>query len=141
MKITVVRDTQTEVCTFGKLYIDGQYICHTLEDVIRQIDDQPVSNWKVPGATAIPTGKYNMVLSMSNRFKIVLPEIQKVEGFTGIRIHSGNTDKDTEGCILLGMRRDGNSVSQSRIAMNLFMSTISKAKKMTIEVTNDFHKS
>lgn len=141
MKIQVIRDELTNVCTLGKLFIDGKFLCHTLEDVVREEKGVPVADWKIKGQTAIPVGKYDIVLSMSNRFKIVLPEILKVDGFTGIRIHSGNTDKDTDGCILLGMRRDGNSVSQSRVAMAAFMEAIGECKKTTIEVTNDFPES
>lgn len=141
MNIQIIRDTAYNSVTLGKLFINGEFICHTLEDKFREVKGQPVKDWKVPKHTAIPSGKYQMILSKSVRFNKIMPEVLNVEGFTGIRIHSGNTEADTDGCPLLGLRRDGFSISQSRDAMKLFMGIIGNAKKMTLEIINDFPKS
>lgn len=76
---------------------------YSLEDVVREVEGQPVSAWKVPGKTAIPSGRYRLAWTMSSRFKREMFLLLDVPGFAGVRIHAGNTDKDTEGCILLGM--------------------------------------
>jgi len=87
--------------TVGRLYENDRFICFTLEDAVRE-DDRPVQEWKVAGQTAIPKGTYTISITHSNRFNKDLPLLNNVPGFEGIRIHPGNTDKDTEGCILVG---------------------------------------
>lgn len=127
MYISIYRTDFNEHSTIGRLGINGVFECFTLEDKVRQVDGHPVSSWKVQGQTAIPKGKYNVVLSMSNRFKKVLPLIVGVEGFDGVRIHPGNTDKDTEGCILVGKRYDGETLLESRLAFEPLFEKISNA--------------
>ena len=95
MQLTVERFLFTEKDTIGRLLINGVHQCYTLEDVVRP-DGAP----KVFGGTAIPYGTYPVILSMSPHFGTVLPELQNVPNFEGIRMHGGNTDADTEGCIL-----------------------------------------
>lgn len=80
--------------TIGKLYIDGQYFCDTLEDTVREK--------KIAGKTAIPAGTYQVIVNRSPKFKRDLPLLLDVPNFEGIRIHRGNTAKDTSGCILVG---------------------------------------
>lgn len=133
-EIIVKRDTYYDDCTLGKLYINGVYICETLEDKVREVKGEAVEDWKIKAVTAIPVGEYKMTLSMSNRFKKVLPELHSVPGYTGVRIHTGNSGLDSEGCILLGTRRAGHSISMSRDAMALFMSKVEKLDNMTISV-------
>lgn len=99
--IQLTRTTAGPVSTIGDLSIDGVPECHTLEDCVREVAG-PVASWKIPGKTAIPVGIYQVVIDFSDRFKRNMPHVLDVPGFTGIRIHKGNTDKDTEGCILLG---------------------------------------
>lgn len=84
----------------GDLFIDGVFFCHTLEDEKRK------DGLKVYGETAIPAGIYNVKLTMSNRFKRLMPLLLDVEGFKGIRIHGGNTSKDTHGCPLVAFNTD-----------------------------------
>jgi len=108
MEIILQRNPQkTKGYTAGRLLIDGQPWLFTMEDEVREIDGLPVEKWKIHGETAIPRGRYRVVLTRSPRFKRVLPEVLNVPGFTGIRIHRGNTAKHTEGCILVG-KADGN---------------------------------
>lgn len=113
MQITVKRTFKGPEYTIGKLYIDGAYFCDTLEDTVRAE--------KIAGKTAIPAGKYKVKKTMSPRFKTVLPEILNVPNFTGVRIHSGNTAKDTDGCLLLGLNKTKGAVLCSKNAMAFFM--------------------
>jgi hypothetical protein len=106
------------VCTIGTLSVDGRTECFTLEDVRRELADRPVSDWKVPGKTAIPEGAYNVVVTPSVRFKRDLPLLENVPGFSGIRIHPGNTAADTEGCILVGAAKGPDQVTHSREAFD-----------------------
>lgn len=120
--------------TIGELLVNDKYLCDTLEDRVRPEGE------KVYGETAIPEGMYEVKLTHSPRFKKILPEILNVPNFSGIRIHTGNSSKDTEGCILVGTW-DGEKedwVGNSRIAFNKLMSLLEKAtnnkEKITITV-------
>lgn len=120
--------------TIGELLVNDKYLCDTLEDRVRPEGE------KVYGKTAIPEGMYEVKLTHSPRFKKILPEILNVPNFSGIRIHTGNSSKDTEGCILVGTW-DGEKedwVGNSRIAFDELMSLLEKAtnnkEKVTITV-------
>lgn len=132
MNLRLCRYKSGVSCTIGELYIDGVYECFTLEDVVRAE--------KIPGKTAIPAGEYDVIVSYSNRFKCPLPLLQKVPNFTGVRIHAGNTDADTEGCILVGLTRGEESVGASRAALKPLVARISEAlslgERVTISVEN-----
>lgn len=99
MQIDIQRNVFTDESTISKCYVDGTYECDTLEDVVR-----PAGAPKVHGKTAIPAGRYRVLVTMSNRFKRPLPLLVDVPGFEGIRIHPGNTAENTDGCILPGKR-------------------------------------
>lgn len=118
MKIDLHRKYRREGYSIGKLYIDGKYICDTLEDTDRGLtSDMPedkIRALKIYGKTAIPTGRYKVNMSYSNRFKKEMPLLLNVKGFAGIRIHAGNTAKDTEGCILCGLNKEKGKVLESR---------------------------
>lgn len=119
--------------TIGELLVNDKYLCDTLEDRVRPEGE------KVYGETAIPEGMYEVKLTHSPRFKKILPEILNVPNFSGIRIHTGNSSKDTEGCILVGTW-DGEKedwTSDSRIAFEKLMSLLQKAedKKESITIT------
>lgn len=105
MEIKVKRIARKDNYTIGHLYVDGEYLCDTLEDKDRGLKDtddlEHIKKVKVKGETAIPMGAYKVRLTFSPRFKKTLPLIENVKGFDGIRIHSGNTPKDTEGCLLV----------------------------------------
>jgi hypothetical protein len=139
MLIKVIRKWLTDKSSVGEMFIDGDFICYTLEDKDREVEED--ASRKIKGETAIPLGKYRVIRNMSARFKRMLPRLLDVFGFEGILIHPGNTDKDTEGCILLGMTRENNAIGQSRNAFAVVDALIKKAldagEKVTIEITRD----
>ena len=96
------KPTELDKRTRGELFLDGVFECLTLEDAVREIPGKPVSEWKIDKKTAIPSGRYQIKMTMSGRFGRVMIQIMDVEGFKGIRIHSGMTELDTEGCPLVG---------------------------------------
>lgn len=98
MKLKVERRFLKPEYTIGRLEVDGKYFCDTLEDRVRDLSWEK----KVPGQTAIPAGKYEVIVNLSPRFKRKLPRLLNVPGFEGILIHRGNTPEDTAGCILVG---------------------------------------
>ena len=110
MKLLVRRTALKDTYTIGKLYVDGEYFCDTLEDRVRDLSKEA----KVAGQTAIPEGTYIVSVTMSPRFGRLLPLLHDVPQFTGVRIHSGNTARDTEGCILVGYNREKGKVLDSR---------------------------
>lgn len=111
MELKLIRRLYTGRSTIGELRIGEAFQCFTLEDIVRSAGSP-----KVPGATAIPSGRYEVILNHSQRFQQLMPLLLNVPGFQGIRIHSGNTDKDTEGCILVGRAKGLDMVLESRAA-------------------------
>jgi hypothetical protein len=143
VKFILRRRPSNEVCTIGELYDeDGVFLCYTLEDVIREMDGVPVKEWKVYGKTAIPHGTYRITITRSEHFQRDLPLLNNVPGFSGIRIHPGNTDADTDGCILPGMSIGPaeESVLESRFAFNklypLIDGELMKGEDVFIEIRN-----
>lgn len=132
MRLTLQRLELSEESTIGRLSIDGADFCWTLEDMVR-------SGPKVYGKTAIPAGKYEIQLTMSNRFKRVLPLLINVPGFDGVRIHPGNTAADTDGCLLVGFGHGENVITQSRDAFNALFAKMEQASKrgepLSIEIS------
>ncbi len=104
MNIKILRARKLPTRTIGQLYIDDEFFCFTLEDVVREVAGQPVAKWKVYGETAIPSGRYGVTFVNSPKFGAGTLAVEKVPGFEGIRIHSGNTEADTEGCIIVGYK-------------------------------------
>lgn len=127
MQINVRRTFKGPDYTIGKLYMDGHYLCDTLEDTVRP------AGTKIAGKTAIPAGTYRVKKTMSPRFKKILPEILKVPGFTGVRIHAGNTAADTDGCLLLGLNKAKGQVLDSQTTMAFFMARTPDEFTLTIE--------
>ena len=117
MRLVLTRTMLNDHSTIGKLVVDDTFFCYTLEDKDRFLETNPEG--KVYGETAIPRGKYQIVIDFSNRFKRELPRLLLVPGFEGIRIHPGNTDKDTHGCILVGTSIvNDDFIGNSRVAFN-----------------------
>lgn len=140
MELTLKRIAKRDTYTIGKLYVDGEYFCDTLEDkdrgLISDMSLVEIKKIKVKSKTAIPTGRYKVTMNMSTRFKKIMPQILNVPGFDGIRIHSGNTSADTEGCVLLGQNKVVGKVINSRTYTNKLYQIISdKVKKETIYIT------
>lgn len=106
-ELTLFRFKHTKDSVIGSLSIRTdkaeEFICYTLEDRVREVKGKPVAEWKIQGKTAIPVGRYQIKKTWSNRFKRETLQLMDVPGFTGIRIHAGNTHPDTEGCLLPGM--------------------------------------
>jgi hypothetical protein len=121
MMLRLVREPSADGATLGVLFVNGRFECFVLEDTVREQAGQPVSTWKIAGRSAIPAGRYEVVVTMSARFGRRLPLLVDVPGFAGIRIHPGNTSEDTEGCLLPGRLRAAARVGESRVAFdNLF---------------------
>lgn len=116
--IRVERFKFSDVSTIGRLFLDQDLLCYTLEDCVR--------DHKIPGQTAIPEGTYELTTTFSNRFQRVMPLLMNVPNYEGVRIHCGNTDKDTEGCLLVGMRYGENVIYDSRKAYDLLFPEIQK---------------
>ena len=136
MEIILTREHFNDICTIGSLKIVGDDILlYALEDVDRklsQTDDLgAISKIKVFGKTAIPYGRYEVIMTYSNRFKQTMPLLLGVNGFEGVRIHSGNTSDHTEGCVLVGYAKDvlHNRILNSRAAIAELYMVISEAVK------------
>jgi hypothetical protein len=125
MELKIIREPNLE-CTPGQFYIDDNSFAYSLED--------PEREFKIKGDTAIPRGRYKVILSMSARFKKELPLLLDVPGFSGVRIHGGNTKKDTLGCPLIGKQRKGNAISNCGPVVNLLIQKIREAFKDGQEV-------
>jgi hypothetical protein len=132
MELTLKRKIEVNNAVIGQLFIDGKFVCYTLEDKIRDV--------KIKHETCIPPGKYPIVMTMSQRFKMVLPLLQNVPNFTSIRIHAGNTIEDTSGCPLVGTSVQGDKLLHSKVALTEILTRMKKAiknkEKLTIEVIN-----
>lgn len=141
MELKLKREASMPTFTRGELFIDGVHFCYTVEDTVRKLVDlnkdgdfEDLNEGKVYGETAILPGTYPVVLSMSNRFKIVLPEIQNVKGFAGIRIHAGNGAIDSHGCVIIGMVQTATGVGMSKIAVQKFMEKLKDKSNITITI-------
>lgn len=103
MKLLLKRIYRGDTYTIGHLYIDGQYFCDTIEDRCRIVNDD--CSLKIYGETAIPEGQYEFKMIFWTKHNNYYPNILDVPCFTGIFIHSGATEKDSEGCILVGQNK------------------------------------
>lgn len=127
--------------TIGKLYLNGTYFCDTLEDKVRDLnkdgDLNDLGEGKVYGETAIPYGRYEVVLNYSPRFKRILPRLLKVPHFDGILIHGGNTAEHTHGCILVGVNNQVGRLSNSQVTLSKLLTILKRVEpesKIYIEI-------
>ncbi len=134
MKIKLIRDRFTDRATLGELFINDAPFCYTLEDKVRPEGE------KVYGETAIPEGTYKVIISHSAKFKRDMLEILDVPGFRGIRIHGGNTVKDTFGCPLVAFHRDNRKEmiwgNMEKPLLSLVKGAQSNGEECFIEITH-----
>lgn len=149
MKILVKRTYKKTNYTIGNLYINDQWFCNTMEDVDKGLtQSQPSSyiyNVKRCGDVAIPAGTYNIDMdtvspkySKREKYKSIggkLPRLEDVPGFEGILIHIGNTNKDTEGCILVGKNKLKGRICESTTTFFNLYKTLQDAKNKGEEIT------
>lgn len=117
-RLYVKLDKPVIKCVDGEIVTeDKRYLCDTLEPKRRNLKKEK----KIPGRTAIPEGRYRVVITKSFRFQRWLPQVREVTGFSGIRFHPGNYPSDTKGCILPGWNRKKGMVVNSRAALQMLM--------------------
>lgn len=154
MEIILKRIAKKPTYTIGRLYINGCYVCDTLEDTDRgltaDMTEREVLFKKIPGKTAIPAGEYQVTVNVgSPKFgakafyrKLCsgrLPRLLDVPGFSGVLIHCGNTADDTDGCILVGENKEVGRVLKSQTTFTAmyntyFKSAQIKGEKITIKI-------
>ena len=131
MIIKLIRVYFADNYTIGHLYFDDVKICDTLEDKVR-------TGKKVKNQTAIPIGTYSVIVNYSTRFKKMMPLLLNVPNFEGIRIHSGNDETDTSGCILVGLNSVKGKVLKSRdiflIVFSLINNALNSNENVTLEI-------
>lgn len=139
MELNVKRIARKDGYTIGRLFINNEYFCDTLEDTDRGLKDTMQVNEilakKVKAQTAIPTGKYDVILTFSPRFKRVLPLLLNVPGYQYIRVHNGNRPDSTEGCLLVGENKAKGQVINSRATLEKLMSILLECEKRKEKVT------
>lgn len=134
MELILNRKLKLADRTIGELCVNGVKICDTLEDTERltwsiQNGLRKLLGTKIYGATAIPSGRYEIAITYSERFKKKLPLLLNVPGFEGIRIHAGNIPADTHGCLLCGTYDPKTkNIINSKLAIAKVQSMIENAK-------------
>lgn len=128
MELLVKRIARKDAYTIGRLYVNGKYVCDTLEDADRLYFGKP----KVTGKTAIPVGRYEVLLNnyspkfgWKEPYKSIcngcVPLIANVPQFSGVRIHAGNSADDTEGCLLVGINKQVGKILDSKATFTALM--------------------
>lgn len=138
MELVLERYEEQELRVFGTLYADGVYICDTLEDTDRHLEDYKTDMEKgkavkIYGRTAIPTGTYNVTYYYWAKHKNWYPWIQNVPFFSGILVHGGITENQTLGCVLVGIRQDDRLVKSGE-SMAKIRKLFEKEKEAVIVV-------
>lgn len=120
------------------MYIDGVYFCDTVEDTDRgltqSMSEEKILAIKVYGKTAIPIGRYKVTLTFSKKFKRVLPLVNAVKGFLGIRMHNGVNADSSLGCIIVGENKIKGGVINSRVTMERLMAKLRGQKEIWITI-------
>ena len=134
MELILTRIARKAEYTIGRLEDEnGKKLCDTLEPIWRNYDGGEL---KIPKKSAIPEGTYRVVTTYSLRFRKYLPLLVGVPGFEGVRIHAGNTSRDTEGCILVGHNLQVGKVLWSRITLEKLMKLIENEKEIYLIIKN-----
>jgi len=130
MKLTLNRIAKRDTYTIGKLYIDGEYFCDTIEDKDRGLKQTmslaEIKQKKIKHQTAIPTGTYEITLNVVspkysgkpwyvNLCGAKMPRLLNIPGYDGVLIHPGNTANDTSGCLIVGKNTVVGKVTESRV--------------------------
>ena len=137
MKLVLIRHARRADYTIGRLEDEnGKKICDTLEPTWRNYKGGEL---KIPKKSAIPEGSYRVVVTKSRRFQKYLPLLVGVPGFEGVRIHAGNTSRDTEGCILVGQNLQVGKVLWSRITLERLMKLIENEKEIYLTIKNTWN--
>lgn len=155
MKIEVKRIALKDKYTIGHMYIDGKFVCDTLEDKVRDLNKNGKfdnGEVKIPNETAIPYGTYNITMNIQSlkysnyakypyvkKYNAFMPRLQNVPSFEGVLIHAGNTADHTSGCILVGENKiKGQVINSQKIWTNLmdkcFWPAKLRGEKITIEM-------
>ena len=131
LHLTLIRKWKKADYTIGQLYAGGRLICNTIEDADRGLHMYmsltEIKKRKIASETAIPVGTYKLNVSPSPKFGRRLIEVLNVPGYSGIRIHKGNTAKDSAGCILPGMNTEKGKVTNSTKYEELLTSMVDSA--------------
>ena len=151
MEIKVDRKWKKEKYTIGRLYIDGEFICNTIEDIDRgltqNMSEEEIKSKKIYGQTAIPSGRYKVLMNIvspkfsqkefyMNVCKGKVPRLEGVKGFSGILIHSAATADNVEGCIGVGFNTEVGRLTSIKEAFEKVYSKLSSSKEdiwITIE--------
>lgn len=138
MELKLVRSVFNQKSTLGKIYLNGSFFAYTCEDTVRNMNGD--CSKKIKNETAIDGGRYEVILSFSNRFQRYLPLLLNVPCFDGIRIHGGNTAADTEGCILIGTEGDMKeriwNCASKVTSLVAAMKAVEKTEKIFIGIEN-----
>ena len=143
MKLSLRRKFKGDKYTIGDLSINGAFFCNTIEDVVRELPDSCpyTSRWnpckckeKVYAQTAIPAGTYKITLEYSPKFKRRMPYLHDVPHFLGILIHSGNTERHSAGCIIVGENTVKGKVLNSQTTFKKLYALLEKEDDITIEI-------
>ena len=139
MEIRVKRIARKDGYTIGQMSLNNEYFCDTLEDTDRGLKStmsvDEILSKKRKGITAIPTGKYDVILTFSPKFKRVLPLLLNVKGYEYIRIHHGNLPSSTDGCLLVGENKVKGQIVNSRATLERLMSVLLECEKKKEKVT------
>lgn len=144
LNLKLERKWKKEKYTIGNLYVNGVFFSNVLEDTVRglrqDMTPEEIKKIKIHGQTAIPSGRYEIRMTLSARFRRQLPILLNVPGYAGVRIHPGNTDANTEGCLLPGKNDRVGQVSNSRATMAALQKQIEEAiyqnSKVYIEIVD-----
>ena len=157
MKVELIRIYNCPTYSIGKIYVDGEYVCDCVEDTDRGLDQSwslsEIKKKKVKSMTAIPTGTYEMTMSIqSPKFsqyeyyyklcKGYLPRILGIKGFEGVLFHCGSSAQSSAGCIIVGYNTIKGKVTDSRKAFEKLMKHFNAAKvlgdKITLKITRKY---
>lgn len=135
MEIILERKFLNENSTEGNLYVNGKWFCHTIEDRVRAKPGEWKKELKIYGKTAIPYGRYPVLVTWSNAFKRQLTGVFNVPDFEGIRIHNGSSENSSAGCVIVSYKSDDgpdgkrNRIINEKKAMDDLCKMIQKAQK------------